>query len=80
MDRIGECDQGWLNGRNEEVLVRIAPTPQSIVDYAESAWSRAMPVKRCRQKVNSLITFFRTGMLYYKPYATLQMTLNPFRR
>ena len=69
-----------LNGRNEEVLVRIAPTPQSIVDYAESAWSRAIPVKRCRQKVNSLIAFFRTGMLYYKPYATLQMTLNPFRR
>ena len=69
-----------LNGRNEEVLVRMEPAPQSVVDYAESAWSRATPVKRCRQKVNSLIAFLRTGVLYYKPYATLQMTLNPFRR
>ena len=69
-----------LNGRNEEVLVRMAPAPRSVVGYAESAWSRAMPVKRCRQKVNSLIAFLRTGVLYYKPYATLQMTLNPFRR
>ena len=69
-----------LNGRNEEVLVRMEPTPHSVLDYADSAWSRAMPVKRCRQKVSSLIAFFRTGMLYYKPYATLQMTLNPFRR
>ena len=69
-----------LNGRNEEVLVRMEPTPQSVLDYADSAWSRAMPVKRCRQKVNSLIALFRTGMLYYKPHATLQMTMNPFRR
>lgn len=69
-----------LKGRNEEVLVRMAPAPRSVVDYTESAWSRAVPVKRCRQKVNSLIAFLRTGVLYYKPYATLQMTLNPFRR
>ncbi|MYD99650.1 MAG: NgoFVII family restriction endonuclease, partial [Alphaproteobacteria bacterium] len=68
-----------LNGRNEEVLAQIAPAPRSVVDYIDSAWSRATPIEQCRQKVTSLITFFRTGMLYYKPYATLQMTLNPFR-
>ena len=69
-----------LNGRNEEVLVRLAPAPRSVLAYAESAWSRALPVEGCWQAVNSLISFFRTGMLYYKPYATLQMTMNPFRR
>ena len=69
-----------LNGRNEEVLVRVAPAPRSVLTYAESAWSQAMPVEGCRQVVNSLTAFFRTGMLYYKPYATLQMTINPFRR
>ena len=69
-----------LNGRNEEVLVRVAPVPRSVLTYAESAWSRAMPVEGCRQVVNSLTAFFRTGMLYYKPYAPLQMTINPFRR
>ena len=69
-----------LNGRNEEVLVRVAPAPRSVLTYAESAWSRAIPVEGCRQVVSSLTAFFRTGMLYYKPYATLQMTINPFRR
>ena len=38
-----------------------------------------MPVESCQGAVNSLIAFFRTGMLYYKPYATLQWTMNPFR-
>ena len=68
-----------LNGWNEEVLVRIKPTPPSISKYAEDVLSRAKPLKACQEKVNSLIAFFRTGMLYYKPYAKLRMTLNPFR-
>ena len=69
-----------LNGRNEEVLVRVRPASQSVLDYAESAWSsRAMPIECCGQAVNSLIALFRTGMLYYKPHATLQMTMKPFR-
>ena len=67
-----------MNGRNEEVLVRVAPVPGSVSAYVESAWSRAMPVECCQGAVNSLIAFFRTGMLYYKPYATLQWTMNPF--
>ena len=69
-----------LNGRNEEVLVRVAPAPRPVLAYVESAWSRATPVECCVRAVNSLTAFFRTGMLYYKPYATLQMTINPFRR
>ena len=68
-----------LSGRNEEVLVRVTPAPRSVLAYVESAWSRAMPVECCPGAVNSLTAFFRTGMLYYKPYATLQMTVNPFR-
>ena len=69
-----------LNGRNEEVLVRVKPVPGSVLAYVESAWSRAKPVECCQGVVNSLIAFFRTGMLYYKPYATLQWTMNPFLR
>ena len=68
-----------LNGRNEEVLVRVAPAPRSVLAYADSAWSRAMPAESCWQAVSSLTAFFRTGILYYRPYATLQMTINPFR-
>ena len=67
-----------LNGRNEEVLVRVTPVPMSVSAYVESAWSRAIPVEHCQETVNSLIAFFRTGRLYYKPYATLQWTMNPF--
>lgn len=69
-----------LSGRNEEVLVRVESAPQSVLAYADSAWNRAKPVECCWQAVNSLIAFFRTGTLYYKPYATLQMTMNPFRQ
>ena len=69
-----------LKGRNEEVLVRVSPVPRSVSAYVESAWSRSLPVECCPGAVNSLTAFFRTGMLYYKPYATLQMTVNPFRK
>ena len=68
-----------LNGRNEEVLVKLAPAPRSVLDYAEGAWCRATPLEECQDTVNSLIAFFRTGVLYYEPYANLVMTLNPFR-
>ena len=68
-----------LNGRNEEVLVRVTPVPRSVLAYVESAWSRAVPVLSCPEAVNSLPDFFRTGILYYKPYAKLQTTINPFR-
>ena len=69
-----------LKGRNEEVLVRMSPVPRSVSAYVESAWRRARPVECCPEVVNSLTAFFRTGVLYYKPYATLQMTVNPFRK
>ena len=68
-----------LNGRNEEVLVKLTPVPESVLDYVNYAWKQATPIDDCGETVNSLIAFFRTGTLYYKPYATLQMTLNPFR-
>ena len=68
-----------LNGPNEEVLLRVAPAPRAVSAYVESVWSRAMPLKCCRQSVNSLTAFFQTGTLYYRPYALLQMTINPFR-
>ena len=68
-----------LNGRNEEVLVKLAPAPRSVLDYAEDAWYRATPLEDCQDTVNSLIAFLRTGVLYYEPYTNLVMTLNPFR-
>ena len=70
--------EAGLNGRNEEVLVRVTPVPDSVLAYVDSAWSRAMPVECDQGEVNSLIAFFRTGMLYYKPDGTLPWTINPF--
>ena len=69
-----------LRGHNEEVLVRIASAPESVTAYAASAWERGMDLDRCRQRVNSVVAFFRTGTLYYPPYGVLQKTYNPFRR
>ena len=58
----------------------MTPVPGSVLAYVESAWSRAMPVECGQGAVDSLIAFFRTGMLYYQPHATLPWTINPFRR
>ena len=69
-----------LKGRNEEVLVKVAPVPGSVQAYVESAWSRAIPVQECLGAVKSLTAFFRTGTLYYKTNVTLPMTINPFQR
>ena len=67
-----------LTGVNEEVLLRMCPASPSVFEYAEGVWRNACPVENCRTPVNSLTSFLRTGLLYYKPYATLQRTFNPF--
>ncbi len=69
-----------LNGKNEEILTRTSPIPQSVLSYSRSLWSRAKTLEECHNVVNSLIGFFRTGLLYYKPYMQLQLTVNPFQR
>ncbi|MDD9982297.1 MAG: hypothetical protein OXU81_13215 [Gammaproteobacteria bacterium] len=68
-----------LSGHNEEVLIRVSPAPRSVRLYAERAWMQGVDLECCRQRVNSLPAFFRTGTLYYQPYAVLQKTYNPFR-
>lgn len=67
-----------LRGHNEEILMRISSIPASLADYAEHVWDMAQPLEDCVAPVNSLIAFFRTGRLYYKPYAVLPMSFNPF--
>ena len=68
-----------LEGHNEEILVRISPAPSGVIAYAQRAWAEARQLGDCRVPVNSLTAFFRTGMLYYKPYALLSKTFNPFK-
>ena len=64
---------------NEEILLRLAPAPPSLLAYAECAWTNGQTLEDSRPSVDSLTAFFRTGDLYYKPYSTLPMTLNPFK-
>lgn len=75
----GEADGVHAHGRNEEVLLRLEPAPDSLLTYAKSAWKFAASLEDCFPEVNSLPAFFRTGKLYYKPYATLPVTYNPFQ-
>lgn len=65
---------------NEEILLRLAPAPSSLRKYAECAWINGQTLEGSRPPVDSLAAFFRTGNLYYKPYSTLPMTYNPFRK
>ena len=66
---------------NEEILLRLAPAPPSLLAYAKCAWihGRTRTLEDSRPSVDSLTAFFRTGDLYYKPYSRqLRMTHNPF--
>ena len=80
--RIGSANAtaAAFKGHNQEIMLRLDPAPPSVVEYAKSAWKQSWKLDDCRQSVNSLHAFFRTGVLYYKPYAVLQTTFNPFRR
>ena len=66
------------DARNEEVMLRLDPAPDFLVEYAMSAWEQAQPIEECESPVNSLQAFFQTGALYYEPYANLVLSVNPF--
>lgn len=65
---------------NEEVMLRLDPAPEFVVDYAKQAWASAQQIERCEPPVDSLSALFQTGVLYYKPYDYLPLTVNPFRQ
>lgn len=64
--------------RNEEILVSLADAG-ALDAYFEAAWQDARSLHSLEQPATSLISFFRTGVLYFKPTATLTTTINPFR-
>lgn len=65
---------------NEEVMLRLDPAPDFVVDYAEQAWASAQQIEHCEPPVDSLSALFQTGVLYYRPYIYLPLTVNPFRQ
>ena len=65
---------------NEEVMLRLDPAPEVVVDYAKQAWASAQQIEHCQPPVDSLSALFQTGVLYYKPYNLLPLTVNPFRQ
>lgn len=64
--------------RNEEILVALADAG-ALVQYFDTAWDGASKLDAIDVAAKSLIAFFRTGILYFKPTASLATTLNPFR-
>jgi len=64
--------------RNEELLVAL-PEAGALVGYFEKAWSAARQLSQLDAAAKSLVAFFRTGILYFKPTSTLTTTINPFR-
>ena len=72
---------------NEEILLRIDPAPDYLLNYAEKAWEDGVAVENVATSAasaslgaNSLSHFFSDGALYYKPFFVLQLTVNPFYR
>lgn len=64
--------------RNEELLVALED-PGALSEYYEAAWQNASELDDLDVRVQSLIAFFRTGVLYFKPVVALSTTINPFR-
>ena len=67
------------DAKNEEVMLRLDPAPDCLVEYAKRAWKTAHPIEDSESPVDSLSAFFQTGVLYYKPYTNLPLAVNPFR-
>lgn len=64
--------------QNEELLITL-PQAGALAGYFDAAWNSAHPLNAPEKQADSLITFFRTGVLYFKPVATLATSINPFR-
>jgi len=64
--------------QNEELLISL-PQAGALVGYFDAAWADARLLNAPQKAPNSLISFFRTGVLYFKPVATLATSINPFR-
>ncbi|MBD8627637.1 phospholipase D family protein [Oxalobacteraceae sp. CFBP 8753] len=63
--------------RNEEILISLADAG-ALDGYFDAAWRDARSLHSLVQPATSLISFFRTGVLYFKPTATLTTTIHPF--
>lgn len=63
---------------NEELLISL-PQAGALAGYFDVAWVGACPLYAPQTRADSLINFFRTGVLYFKPVATLATSINPFR-
>lgn len=66
--------------RNEEILVTLNDS-KTLSDYFEAAWNgkRTKQLGDLETAAKSLVAFFRTGILYFKPVVTLSLSINPFR-
>lgn len=67
--------------RNEEILVTLTDS-KTLSDYFESAWiaDRTKRLGELETAARSLVAFFRTGVLYFKPVVTLSLSINPFSK
>jgi hypothetical protein len=64
---------------NEEILLEVSGEGP-IESYADRIWASSTPLAELSERLTAktLIAFFRTGSLYFKPTDSLQITINPF--
>ena len=65
---------------NEELLVRIDQGIGPLESYFDTLWGTLKPMENLLRDrtASSLIAFFRTGNIYFKPSNPLQLTYSPF--
>jgi len=67
---------------NEEIMVRIDGDTTAFQEYYDNVWASAKNITHASLQnpvVKTRIAFFRTGLLYFKPSATLPKSYAPFR-
>jgi hypothetical protein len=68
--------------RNEEIMLRVTGDLADLIEYADRICDHHSvdAAEEAHEELpKSLVTFFRTGSLYFKSTTSLQLTLNPFR-
>ena len=65
--------------RNEEILISLARQTEPMERYFQAVWQDAKIMNSIDTSARNLVSFFRTGVLYFKPTESISFSLNPFR-
>ncbi len=67
---------------NEEILLSLNTGHEALWEYFDAVWNKAVSLETLMEKefdARTLVQFFRTGVLYFKPVTVLALNYHPFQ-